>query len=174
MGSRAGEEGKEQREDHKIGEGHAQIEEGCAGNHQRQHHAPLLLIERRSDKGPHLIEHIGDSQQQRDVERQLHGDEKRGGHIGGDHLCPLGQGSQQRGGQQMIDLVGKADEQQEEQQDGAHSLEQTAAQLQQVSDQGLLVFTHDDFCSGGGFSVGSGSCGALAFSSAMAAAMESG
>ena len=177
MRCRAGEEAEQHREDDEVGEEDAKVVERRTGDDQRQYQLAFMLVEPRGNKGPDLVEHIGDGQKQRDVERQLHRDDEGGGHIGGDHLAALGQALQQGQGQQMIDVVGKVEQGEKQQADRSQRSQQAAAQLEQMADQRLLVGGHDLLALSDGLSAPgtvwrSASavvrCGELAFNCSMA------
>ena len=115
-----GEECKDQREDHIVGEGHADIEEHGAGGGQRQYQAALMFVEAGCDKAPDLIENVGDGQIEGEDQCQLEGGEEGRDHPGCHHALPFWQQLHQWAGDVVVDVVGEAKQCQKKDEDGEY------------------------------------------------------
>ena len=102
-----------------------------------------MLVQTGGDKGPGLIEQIGDRHEEGDHQGQLDRRQEGGRHIRRYHAGPFRQLAEQRLGHEVVDVVGEVDQRQKHHEDGGNGAQQTGSQLNQMADQGLFGLTHD-------------------------------
>ena len=143
----AGKKCEDQGKHHKVSKGRTEIEQADGGGQNRQGDAFFIAVHAGRDKGPGLIENVGNRHQQRGEQGQLEGRQKWRGHLRGDHAGVLRQQIAQRLRDERVDVVGEReqrDKHDKHRQDGA---QQACAQLGQMRDQGqgrvLRRISHD-------------------------------
>jgi hypothetical protein len=115
-------------------------------NQQRDRELLLVRVEAGSDKGPELIQHVGQHQQEGNHQGNLHRHQEYADHVGGDHLAARRQGCQQGCGEQRIQLPGVKGQRHEYDADRNQDPDQAVTQFDQMREEGFLFFSHQAFC----------------------------
>ena len=108
---------------------------------KRQERLFFVLIEAGCDEFPHLVGHEGEREEQRREEGHLDLGEEHLGHVREDHpsTFPLGKRIGQGGGEEIEDIAGEIEADEEHDQQRRHGADQARAQLDEMFEQRRLA-----------------------------------